>query len=198
MKTHKFLFSFFTIAIMGLVFTSCEKEEIQETDTTGEDLDEIKALEEIKVNNDISVKSTLSYTNALRYYSGGRNTVHTYKVANSGAAIGTYEGIAFRTPIVASSNGVDRNEYNFLYFLLHPRNEDFMMTTSAREYWSLRRSGWNNLTHNYVLIHKNQKTGLKRLYRFYGHNNSDHLFTTNYSEGTRAGYRYEGVVGWVK
>lgn len=198
MKTINFLPRILTmviISVFGLI--SCEvdesTEEVLNSIETAELTEPDDSLEEIGAKN----RAALANQNVRRYYAGGSSTMHTYKVASAGAAIGSYEGIAFSTPVIASGGAYDTNKYNILYFLLHPQNKDFIMTTSATEFWNLKRKGWRNLTYGRPLIQKGAGSGAKKLYRFYGVSNSDHLFTKNYSEGVNAGYQYEGVVGYV-
>ncbi len=206
-----------SLGIITMIFTftvvliSCETEEnLQEINNEEIDAniitEAIEALEASENEPEITpdTKTTGKASGAVdervyRYYQGGATSVHTYKTqSGSGYALGRREGIAFVTPVSTTSTGVDRNTYNFLWFLLHPNLKDFVMTTSNREFWDLRRQGWKNVTYRYILIQKGPGNGTKKLYRFYDEANSDHLYTKNYSEGINAGLKYEGVVGWVK
>ncbi|WP_025740131.1 hypothetical protein [Aquimarina pacifica] len=199
MKKSNFLVSVFFLTVLA-VFTSCEKSEAL-SEETPEELGQAEIFDEIEANLDKTTSSSKSISDVkvYRYYQGGSATVHTYRTqSGSGIAYGSYEGVAFTTPVSFSSTGYDTSKYNVLYFLIHPNYQDFVMTTSATEFWNLRRSGWSNVTRNYVLIAKGAGSGLSKLYRFYGNQNSDHLFTKSYSEGINAGYTYEGVVGYVK
>lgn len=174
-------------------FTSCEKDEHEVNP------DQNSNQTEITPDTKITGKAG-GFTNekVYRYYQGGSSSLHTYRTqSGTGSAIGRREGIAFTIPTSASSSGVDRNKYNFLWFLLHPQQKDFILTTSSSEFWNLRRQGWKNVTYKYILIQKGSGNGAKKLYRFYDTKNSDHLFTKNYTEGVNAGLKYEGTVGWV-
>ena len=189
MKKTKFLISILSFAFaICLLLTSCESE--------NDDL----PLEQVpnKTENNINAKSrALSSQNVYRYYSGGSASLHTYKTqGGQGIGIGSREGISFRTTVAGSHREIDFNTYNELYFLLHPRKIDFVLTTSPTEILTLISKGWKDVS-RLVLIYKNPGNGRKKLHRFYHTRNSDHLFTKNYSEGINAGYKYEGVTGWV-
>lgn len=195
MKSHKFLFSILTI--LAITFTSCDAE--------NDELIPEQVLEENTESIDLQSKSSISQTQVGRYYSGGGNTLHTYKVANVGTGIGTFEGRPFKlglrnTPASANPpSGTSR-----LYFLLAPGNRDFLLTTSSQERSNVLRRGWRDLStwsiYNYsqsAVIYRSGGSGRVKLYRFYNSPQSDHLFTTNYHEGVNAGLTYEGVVGYV-
>ncbi len=190
---NKVLLTIKSLLVAVFLFTSCETDN-QDTSPEARDNEF-----EITPDTKISGKASGAVNEKVyRYYRGGSQSLHTYQTqSGSGIAVGNYEGVAFVTPVTTSSAGIDRNKYNILYFLAHPQLQDFIMTTSATEFWNLRGRGWKNVTRRYVLIQKRSGSGTKKLYRFYNRTNSDHLYTTNYSEGVNAGYRYEGVTGWV-
>ncbi|MFD2561815.1 hypothetical protein [Aquimarina rubra] len=196
MKTSKFLcWISMMLLTVSIVLTSCEAEN---DDFVSE---ESLVTPDSISNSEYGPKAAASIVNekVYRYYAGGSLSLHTYRTqSGTGSAIGTYEGVAFTTPVSSTSTGFDRNKYNVLYFMIHPQNKDFIMTTSGTEFWNLRRQGWKNVTRKYVLIQKSSGNGTVKLYRFYDTANSDHLFTKSYSEGVNAGLAYEGVVGWVK
>ncbi len=187
MKNNNFLIASIVFATFTFL-TSCELETEQ-------------LPEETKLDQTIEVdeKSSFRRENVYRYYSGGSKTMHTYKTRNgNGIAIGSGEGISFATPVTSNINSVDSNVYNVLFFMLHPQQKDFVIGSGVGEFVDLKGKGWKDVTgRGYVLIHKKPGNGRKKLHRFYGVSNSDHLYTKNYSEGINAGYRYEGVTGWV-
>ncbi len=204
MKNHKFLFQIITLAFfISFSFTSCELEKDsleEELVTVEEPILDNGELENLNTNDDVYKESTsrrLTNQSARRYFSGGSQSLHTYKLARSGASIGAYEGIAFSTPVISRGTAYDPNKFATLLFLLHPENKDFIMTTSGTEFRSLRRSGWVNKSYYRSLIQKGPGSGKVPLYRFYSSSNSDHLFTKSYAEGINAGYKYEGIVGYV-
>ncbi len=192
---NNLLLPIITILFLNIfLFTSCEKED--------QDLLTEATINQQEITPDTQVTekaSGITNERVYRNYQGGSYSVHTYKTqSGTGYALGRREGIAFVTPTSPTSAGVDRNKYNFLWFLLHPERKDFVLTTSSSEFWTLKNSGWRNVTYKYILIQKSSGNGTSKLYRFYDVANSDHLYTKNYSEGVNAGLKYEGVVGWVK
>ena len=68
-------------------------------------------------------------------------------------------------------------------------NDHFLSTASNCE-------GFNN-EGSVGFISAVAGAGLTPLYRFHNAASTDHLMTTNYSEGTAAGYTFEGTVGYV-
>ncbi len=198
MKNTKFLFQTTFLAFLILFsLTSCE---VDNEESLVEEEQVIDQEQLIDPNTEVihieNASMRLTNQNARRYYSGSL-TVHTYKLASSGSSIGSYEGIAFSTPVISVSVGYDTNKYTTLYFFRHPLSQDFVMTTSAREFWDLDRKGWRRETFGRPLVQKRAGNGKVPLHRFYSSSNSDHLFTKNYSEGIRAGYKYEGITGYV-
>ncbi|WP_108804326.1 hypothetical protein [Aquimarina sp. Aq107] len=177
-----------------LTFISCEKEEIQSESTV---------LEDLETTSEINGKAT-AISPVSRYYSGGSNTVHTYRVLNLGVGIGTYEGRPFKLGTFDYNQSVPSGTKQ-VFFLLAPGNKDFVMTTSGSEQFSLLRKGWKDYSvrtlygniKKAAYIHNSAGSGRVKLYRFYGSSNTDHLYTTNYNEGISAGYSYEGVIGYV-
>ncbi|TCI85206.1 hypothetical protein [Tenacibaculum sp. M341] len=192
------------IALMTVafgVFTSCEKNE----ETV---IDETSVVEETVVTSKVQTKTSL--VGVRRYFLGGANSIHTYRVSNIGAAIGRYEGMPFKLGIYNNRiTPTPPSGTRKLYFLISPGNRDFLMTTNVTERNNVRRAGWKDVSEfNFVerdrlllnesaYIHTSGGSGRVKLYRFYGSSNSDHLFTTNYQEGVNAGYAYEGTIGWV-
>ncbi|WP_378174341.1 hypothetical protein [Aquimarina sp. SS2-1] len=184
----------FTAALAVLTLTSCEKEDLTLENTTSED---------VSTTSEISGKA-IAISPVSRYYAGGSNTVHTYRVLNLGAGIGTFEGRPFKLGtydyISAPPSGTKQ-----IFFLLAPGNRDFVMTTSSTEKSNLLRRGFRDYSvrtlygniKKAAYIHNSGGSGRVKLYRFYGASNTDHLYTTNYNEGVSAGYAYEGVVGYV-
>ncbi|MFD2562241.1 hypothetical protein [Aquimarina rubra] len=184
----------FTAILAVLTLTSCEKDELTLENTVSEDVNTTS-----EINGKANTISAVS-----RYYSGGPNTVHTYRVLNLGIGIGTYEGRPFKLGtydyISAPPSGTKQ-----LFFLLAPGNRDFVMTTSSAEKSNLLRRGFRDYSVRTLFgnikkaayIHNSGGSGRVKLYRFYGSSNTDHLYTTNYNEGVGAGYAYEGVVGYV-
>ncbi|AXT62557.1 hypothetical protein D1816_20065 [Aquimarina sp. AD10] len=192
MKTNKFLFSIFTSFLISIVFISCE---VEESTIPAEQI-----VKDADLNsNETTGKSSLRRENVYRYYSGGSQTMHTYKTrSGNGIGIGSSEGISFSTPVTTNVNSVNSNEFNVLFFMLHPQRKDFVIGSGVGEFLDLKGKGWRDVSgRNYVLIHKKPGNGRKKLHRFYGVANSDHIYTKNYAEGINAGYRYEGVTGWV-
>ncbi|MFD0863097.1 hypothetical protein ACFQ1M_12855 [Sungkyunkwania multivorans] len=139
--------------------------------------------------------------NIRRHYAGGSLSVHTYKAeSGSGILIGNSEGIGFRTPVQSGSGtSFDSSQLRFMEFFIHPQRKDFIMAADILEAINLKNRGWisTNVRGRNPIIHIRSGNGRKRLYRFYNAANTDHLFTKNYYEGLNAGYRFEGVVGWV-
>ncbi|WP_299222441.1 hypothetical protein [uncultured Aquimarina sp.] len=184
----------YTAILAVLTLTSCEKDEINSESTVSED---------VSTTTDINAKAS-AISAVSRYYSGGSNTVHTYRVLNLGVGIGTYEGRPFKLGtydfISAPPSGTKQ-----IFFLLAPGNRDFVMTTSGAEKSNLLRRGFRDYSvrtlygniKKAAYIHNSGGSGRVKLYRFYGSSNTDHLYTTNYNEGVNAGYAYEGVVGYV-
>lgn len=163
-----------------------------------EDID--KRLKNLGLSIDVATKATLTNATVNRYYDSGR-TVHSYysPEVNRGERIGNFEGVAFRTTGRIGSSGVSSN-FKLLVLFSHPQRIDFVMSTSGSEDISLINKGWrtNGTAFNVLLISRTQTPGTRRLYRFYKASNTDHLFTTNYSEGINNGYALENVIGWVK
>lgn len=189
MKKTKFLVSILNLTfVICLLLTSCESE--------NEELP-LEQVSNATENSSNTKLRALSSQNVYRYYSGGSASLHTYKTqGGQGIGIGRREGVSFRTDVARSRREIDFNTYNELYFLLHPRKIDFVLTTSPTEILTLISKGWKDVS-RLVLIHKKPGNGRKKLYRFYNTQHSDHLYTKNYSEGINAGYKYEGVTGWV-
>ncbi|WP_299436219.1 hypothetical protein [uncultured Aquimarina sp.] len=194
MKTTLKLSIVCTAIFAAMTFTSCEKDEIQAENTVSEDLD---------TSSDILGKAS-AISAVSRYYSGGSNTVHTYRVLNLGIGIGTYEGRPFKLGTYDFNQAAPSGTKQ-LFLLLSPGNRDFVMTTSGAEKFNLLRRGWRDYSvrtlygniQKAAYIHNSGGSGRVKLYRFYGSSNTDHLYTTNYNEGVSAGYAYEGVIGYV-
>lgn len=195
MKNTVNLFKFMVLLCAVMTLTvSCEKDEILETEN----------ISEVETEELSNSKAATFLSPVSRYFSGGANSLHTYRVFNLGVGIGTYEGRPFKLGVYDYSQGVPSGTKH-LYMMLSPGNRDYVMTTSGAERSNLVRRGWRDysvrtLTGTIVkgaYIHNSGGSGRVKLYRFYGASNTDHLYTTNYNEGVNAGYQYEGVVGWV-
>lgn len=151
---------------------------------------------ENKIN---SSRASFVNRNVGRYYSGGSNTMHSYRYSNLGVGVGSHEGVAFNAPIASVGTPYNAGVYNRGFFLVHPQNKDFIITVNSSEFFNLRDSGWINKTFKRILFKKTAGGGTVPLYRFYNAQNSDHLFTKSYAEGANApGYNFEGIVGYVK
>lgn len=209
MKTKTVLFRMTVVAfVTAFGFTSCEKEEdddllFQDAELTIEELATIeqdsKAVETLELKNDATTRNTFVNRNVNRYYSGGSNTVHTYRSGSLGVSIGTNEGVSFNAPLAPVGTPFNSSVYNRGFFLLHPQSKDFVISVNANEINRLISQGWSNRTFQRILFKKTSGGGTVPLYRFYNSQNSDHLFTRNYSEGANAsGFVYEGIVGYVK
>lgn len=149
---------------------------------------------------DFSAKAILE-TNVRRYYDS-RRTVHTYYSPETGRGhrVGNYEGIAFRTAGVTNGSSLSGSTYRLAILFLNPSKTDFVISTSGTEDTNLINRGWTTAgpISNFVYLYRNGGNGRRPLYRFYKASISDHLFTKNYSEGINNGFRFEGVVGYVK
>jgi len=207
MKTIKSKIVTLAFAIGTLaVFTSCNDEEplVEETSTT-----ETTELEPKELSS-----RSVGLMGVSRYYLGGANSIHTYRVGNVGVAVGRREGVPFKLGIYNKLiTPTPPSGTKQVFFLLSPGNRDFLLTTSVTERNNVIRRGWRNLSeYNFrdrefrsgriifnqsAYIHTSGGSGRVKLYRFYGQSNTDHLYTTNYNEGVNAGYIYEGVIGWV-
>lgn len=75
--------------------------------------------------------------------------------------------------------------------LLALGNVDYVMTTNFSKASALRRNGWRDYSNwayfgasQSAYIHSSRGSGRVKLYRFYGSSSTDHLYTTNFAEGT--------------
>ncbi len=207
MKTIKLKTAVLALTLSALgVFTSCEKNEENL-------LEEPSVIENSELENS-NFKSRAALMGVSRYFLGGANSLHTYKVGNIGIGLGRREGVLFKlgtyNKLVTPRPPAGTKQ---VFFLLSPGNRDFLLTTNTTERNNLLRLRWRNLSefnfrdreiangtvlfNQSVYIHSSGGSGRVKLHRFYGASNSDHLFTTNYQEGVNAGYIYEGVIGWV-
>ncbi|SNR14839.1 hypothetical protein [Tenacibaculum jejuense] len=208
MKTINFKTGFLalTLSTMGLL-TSCEQQETLIEDPNVVEVSDVE-IETTTLQN----RTTLMGVG--RFFLGGANSLHTYRVGNIGANLGRREGVPFKLGIFNKvSTPTPPAGTKQLFFLLSPGNRDFVLTTSASERNTLQRRRWRNVSefnfqdresgsgrllfNQSAFIHNSGGSGRVKLYRFYGSSNTDHLYTTNYQEGVNAGYAFEGVVGWV-
>lgn len=208
-----------------ITFASCSKEEIHEEafdseleqlelrteETDAHIIEAATARMEASIENDSERLKTLGIpldesntratvqTSVRRYYNSS-STVHTYFSPETGRGhrSGNYEGVAFRT-LGVTANSASPNGTRLAILFLHPQGIDFVISTSAGEDNALSSRGWRTAgpSGNFVFLYRDGGNGRKRLYRFYKASVSDHLFTTNYSEGINNGYSLEGVSGWV-
>lgn len=207
MKTLQIHFGKALICALMISSISCSTDEVETSENENLSLelkDEINesTLEDPNPVDQINGRSSPSPSFTLRpfrrYYAGGSLTVHTYNYQNIGAAIGSFEGTAYTTWVAPQSATFNTSAFNEAFYLIHPQNKDFIITTSVSEAISLRNSGWRVLNGQRSLIQRSISQSVRPLYRFYNAALSDHLFTTNFSEGTNAGYAYEGRVGYVR
>ncbi len=194
------------LSVVGM-FTSCEQEETLLNEETT-----VKVKEE--VSPELSARAPF-LSGVSRYFQGGGNSLHTYRVSRVGANVGSREGVPFKLGIYNKAvTATPPSGTTQLFFLLSPGNRDFLLTTNVGERNTLLRQRWRNVSEYNLYeredprrrililnessyIHTSGGSGRVKLYRFYGASNTDHLFTTNYQEGINAGYIYEGVTGWV-
>ncbi len=194
------------LSVVG-TFTSCEQEETVLNEETSI---EVKEKTPLEVSQRAPFLSGVS-----RYFQGGGNSLHTYRVSRVGSSVGRREGVPFKLGIYNKmTNPTPPAGTTQLFFLVSPGNRDFLLTTNVGEKNTLLRLRWRNVSeynlyerenprrpililNESAYIHTSGGSGRVKLYRFYGASNTDHLFTTNYQEGVNAGYNYEGVTGWV-
>jgi len=200
------------LAILGvfLILASCNKEDIPDQNVLEEADIEVSSEDNLPEDPAVSVDGNSNdntRTNPFnlrvinRYYAGGSQSVHSYRYSTLGCSLGSYEGGAFTTWVsnqAPSSRPYNVGAFREAYFLIAPGNRDYIITVSSSERASLKRSGWRDCTRLLGLMQKYRSVGTRALYRFYNAQATDHLFTVNYSEGVNAGYRYEGIVGYVR
>ena len=207
MKTLQINFGKALICALMISSISCSTDEIATSENENLSLELKDEINEStlddpnpadQANGRLSPSSSFTLRPFRRYYAGGSLTVHTYNYQNIGTAIGSFEGTAYTTWVAPLSATFNTSAFNETFHLIHPQNKDFIITTSVSEAVRLQRSGWRLLNGQRSLIQKSNSQSVRPLYRFYNSAASDHLFTTNFSEGSNAGYRYEGRVGYVR
>ena len=207
MKTTKLKTIIITAMVLTAgVFTSCETEDVLLNENNDISLDETTSIKEVEN----TASSRTYYSRVSRYFLGGANSIHTYTVGFVGNRLGSRESTPFQLglyeKLVTPTPPAGTRQ---LFFLRSPGSRDFLLTTNTGERSRLLGSGWRDFSEyreiegSEVLdiqasfIHTSGGGGRVQLHRFYGVANTDHLFTINYQEGINAGYRYEGVTGWV-
>lgn len=121
--------------------------------------------------------------NVYRWFWGANNDHFHSLSATEGSGWATYEGVGFRT-YISPPDGDMRELYRCWWY---GARDHLVSTDAACEGLTFEGSyGW---------VSTIPRAGHVPLYRFYHSGTSNHLATTNYSEG--AAWTYQGILGYV-